>query len=234
MHYHLKIEKSDSLLHPELKNDYDFNSLGSISHIKRYQPIDFSPDIDFGSGEDFDNNDMISISEIMSANLFLSIRLFELLKDFKIFDHQSFQGSIITESKTFTYFLFHFLLPKNNDCLEYIDFTKTTFIAEKTVYPVSIMSTALSEGVLGEFKVKSLEEWQTIRSHNDNDYASKVIYPNQRLYLNNKELLTFDLFIIDFNNWSDSGFIVSERLANALSSSGYTGFCIDELPYEIL
>lgn len=235
--YILQVVEDDSQEGPSIigfRDGYDINSENSATLIQRYKKVDFNPDLDFVLADYGKATDLLDIGNIYSNRLFVSPRFHEILMASNLLDHQSFKAIVRDGSRILNYHYIHFFFKFDSDDNHLVNFAKTKFVATKITNEISILALpAYEEGVLGEFKVSSWEEFHALREKRENDSWHKVIIPSGELHIKQKWLLDLDLFYLEFNNYTLNNFVVSEKLAETISNSKLTGVKLSTLPYEL-
>ncbi len=238
-YYSLKYYEPFSQENPTIKGlrkGYDYDSEKSVTNIWFYKKIDFIPDIDLVLNPKVKATDLLESLDISSDYLCVSKKFYEILKEYKLLEYQCFDAIIKDKKNTLNYYFLNFYFNLTCDDNYIIDLNKTKFLATGNKAFLEEFPNMEKEGVLGEFKIKSWSEFNSIRDKRENNDMHKTILPLDTLYIKDKEFLELDLFTLSLGNLGGSPafeFVISEKLAKAILENGITGVEVELLPFDI-
>lgn len=196
----------------DMDNSYNFRAKNSISEARIAERLSFKPDLhSIQLKYKAKITDVLNCWQIKNeCGLVVNSKFLDILKEFKILEHQVFPANAIKGKKNFEYFLFWGYENNNN----FLDFKKSKF------YLGSNFSSKK-----GELEVNSFEELNDLVNKFISENLDKPFKERSRVCIEKivfeEKKIVLDLFRLDYIY---NSFFISERLLNTLLKLNTTGF----------
>lgn len=196
----------------KMDDKYNYGGINSVHNLPQRGKIEFQPN--FNSVEILNTaklKDIISSITIPNSGIMVSDNLLEVIREFKLpYETQIFDVNVIYKGDKFHY---NYLYIYDSKEEEIFDFENSLFIKTEFNLPKS----DFFKLKYNELKRRSLEDYEEI---------------TPKSIMLNTEKINTDIFRLDLTN---SGYYVTEKLKNAIESSGCNGIefiPINELKYK--
>lgn len=178
----------------------------TASQISPWKELLLNPNLKFKLKRGAVMTDYISSTAGLCCDMLISLKLYECIRHFNILPHQMFPTTIETNNGVLTYHLLHLYGPAFVDS---IDYAASSFIRTEWTIP--------QDSIL----LESFRQYQQLKSQ-DKTGSFGITFDKLRLRKTDE---IWDLF---FPFPFDSTIFLSEKLAETLLESDYTGLSIEQ------
>jgi len=185
---------------------YNHDSPNAMENLTSDEFPDFTPDLRFELDEDAKLTDIVSPSNLdFATGLLMNFKSKEIFQKYKLMSHEYYSALLKTRSEDLDYFWLHIVSPYPSS---YIDI------------PNSLFWEILPSQEKVERKFSSITDHEKYFEQSTNQLTIKEVILEESFETENYDLLCFPGVF--------SGFLMSERLCNAILAVGLTGLKVKE------